>query len=103
MQFNRLFSDHFYLVACISSSWSLMIYLTIKNKGKRIYVVETKAAPRKKKEKERKVMFDVEIPIFTPPIHPGPWCTICQAPLYFYERQDICLYCELTSDPDRVS
>ena len=75
-----------------SVSSPLMIWLTIKNKGKRIYVVETTAKPRKKKEK--KVRFNIEVPKFVPPVHLGPWCQICQAPLYFYERQDICIYCE---------
>jgi hypothetical protein len=80
-----------------------MIYLTIKNKGKRIYVVETKAAPRKKKEKKAKPKFEVNVPVFVPPVHPGPWCRICHDPVYFYEYEDICLYCERENGTDRIS
>ena len=32
------------------------------------------------------------------PDHPGPWCMFCGEPLYSYERNDLCLYCEKTLD-----
>ncbi len=36
-----------------------------------------------------------------PQPHAGPWCYVCAAPVYFYEKQEptpICLFCEIRVD-----
>lgn len=77
----------------------------------------TKANKKQKIEREREVIGGEAMPAdkeyitaadlppmppsenrYTPPPPPAERCQSCQAPLYFYESKDLCLFCELQLD-----